>query len=418
MNTILSLLLLFFLFPPFSPEGEAAKVWPGFRGHGDSHSRTTKLPVEWSDKKNLAWDIPLPGYGQSSPVVWRDRVFITAVDGPNKEQAYVLGYDLRSGRELWRRSVATTEKVKVDFRVSQAAPTPVVDRKRVYVFFETGDLYAFDHRGRLQWERKMTREYGGVKGPHGLGSSLAANQEALFLAISHLGTSFVMAIDKKSGRTLWRTDRPSGMSWGTPLVLRHDGREQLVVRGGDGVTAYDVVDGQALWFVTGLKGAPMPSPTHVGDLVIIGAEQKALSMAIRLGGSGDVTATHVVWRPTEATAYFSSPLVHQGLVYFVSKAGIAYCLDLSTGTEVWRQRLGTGESWASPLAVGDRVYFFNNEGKTFVLRTGREFQQLAVNTIPDLERIYGVAAVENALLLRSGRRLIRLSESRGEREIK
>jgi outer membrane protein assembly factor BamB len=411
-------LLLFLLVLPIPKEGEATKVWPGFRGHGDSHSQATNLPVEWSEKKNLAWDIRLPGYGQSSPVVWRDRVFITAVDGPNKEQAYVLGYDLRSGRELWRQSVATTEKVKVDFRVSQAAPTPVVDRKRVYVFFETGDLYAFDHRGRLQWERQMTREYGGVKGPHGLGSSLAANQESLFLAISHLGTSFVMAIDKKSGRTLWRTDRPLGMSWGTPLVLRHAGREQLVVRGGDGVTAYDVIDGQALWLVTGLKGAPMASPTPAGDLVIIGAEQKALSMAIRLGGSGDVTATHVVWRPTEATAYFSSPLVHQGLVYFVSKAGIAYCLDLSTGTEVWRQRLGTGESWASPLAVGDRVYFFNNEGKTFVLRAGREFQQLAVNTISELERIYGVAAVENALLLRSGQRLICLSEHLGGIKIK
>lgn len=403
---LLSLLLVL----PLPKEGDSAKVWPGFRGHGDSHSQATNLPVEWSDKKNLAWDIRLPGYGQSSPVVWRDRVFVTAVDGPNKEQAYVLGYDLRTGRELWRRSVATTEKVKVDFRVSQAAPTPVVDGKRVYVFFETGDLYAFDHRGRPQWDRPMTREYGGVKGPHGLGSSLAANEDALFLAISHLGTSFVMAIAKKDGRTIWRTDRPAGMSWGTPLVVRQAGREQLIVRGGDGVTAYDTADGKALWFVAGLKGSPMPSPTLAGDLVIIGADQKEGSMAIRLGGSGDVTASHVVWRPADATAYFNSPLVHQGLVYFVSKAGIAYCLELSTGQEVWRQRLGTGESWASPLAVGDRIYLFNNEGKTFVLRAGRVFQQLAVNTISELERIYGVAAVDNALLLRSGRRLIRLSE--------
>lgn len=256
----------------------------------------------------------------------------------------------------------------------------------------------------------MTRDYGAVKGPHGLGSSLAANQRHIFIAISHLGTSFVMAISKSDGQTVWRTERKSGMAWGTPLVLIHEGREQLIVRGGDGVTSYDTTDGQAIWMVTGLKGAPMPSPTLAGDLLIVGSDQKEGSMAIRLGGSGDVTATHVVWRPTDATAYFSSPLVHRGLVYFISKVGVVYCLDLATGREVWRQRLGVGECWASPLAVGDRIYIFSNEGKTFVIRAGQKYEQLAENSISDLERIYSVAAVDDALFLRSGRRLIRLSE--------
>ena len=154
----------------------------------------------------------------------------------------------------------------------------------------------------------------------------------------------------------------------------------------------------------------MPSPTPAGDLLIVGSDQKEGTLAIRLGGSGDVTASHVTWRPAEATSYFSSPLVHRGLVYLVSKVGIAYCLDLATGREVWRQRLGVGECWASPLAVGDRIYIFSNEGKTLVLRAGRQYEPLAENTISDLERIYGVAAVDDALFLRSGRRLIRLSE--------
>ena len=410
---VLFLLLLF--ITPVPDGGGTTRTWPGFRGNGDSHSKADNLPVEWSDNSNLAWDVRLPGYGQSSPVVWKGRVFITAVDGPNKEQAYVLCYDLRSGDELWRRVVGTTEKVKVGNLVSQAAPTPVVDGKRVYVFFETGDLYVFDHRGRRLWERQMTSDYGGVKGPHGLGSSLAANRDNIFIAISHLGTSFVMAISKRDGRTVWRTERKSGMAWGTPLVIRHEGREQVIVRGGEGVISYDTADGKALWWVTGLKGAPMPSPTLAGDLLIIGSDQKEGSMAIRMGGSGDVTATHIVWRPTDATSYFSSPLVHHGLVYFISKAGIAYCVDLKTGREQWRQRLGGGECWASPLAVRDRIYIFSNEGKTFVIRAGRQYEQLAVNTISELERIYGVAAIDDALLLRSGRRLIRLSETRLDR---
>jgi hypothetical protein len=408
------MLLLLFIWQSvwMSATGDS---WPGFRGQGDSQSKADNLPVEWSDTKNLVWDVQLPGYGQSSPVVWKRRVFVTAIDGPNKEQAYVLCHDLRTGRELWRRVVGTTEKVKVGNLVSQAAPTPVVDDKRVYVFFETGDLYAFDHRGRPVWERQMTRDYGGVKGPHGLGSSLVSDRENIFLAISHLGTSFVMAISKSDGRTVWKAERKSGMAWGTPLVIRSAGREEIIVRGGDGVTSYDAKDGKVLWWVTGLKGAPMPSPTLAGNLVIVGSDQKEGSMAIRLGGSGDVTATHIVWRPTDATSYFSSPLVHRGQVYFISKAGIAYSLDLETGKELWRQRLGSGECWASPLAVGERIYIFSNEGKTFVLRAGREYQQLAINSINELERIYGVAAVDDALLLRSGRRLIRLSERKPKR---
>lgn len=154
----------------------------------------------------------------------------------------------------------------------------------------------------------------------------------------------------------------------------------------------------------------MPSPTLAGDAVIIGADTKDISMAIKLGGSGDVTTTNVMWRAGEATSYFNSPLIHQGRAFFISKAGIAYCLDLQTGNELWRQRLGVGECWASPLLVGDRLYIFTNEGKTIVLRAGDKFEQLAVNSIADLERVYGVAAVDGALLLRSGKRLIRLSE--------
>jgi outer membrane protein assembly factor BamB len=192
--------------------------------------------------------------------------------------------------------------------------------------------------------------------------------------------------------------------------LTHQGHEQIVVRGGDNVTSYDTAEGKALWFATGLKGSPMPSPTLAGDVVIVGADTKEISMAIKLGGSGDVTNSHVLWRADEATSYFNSPLVHQGRVYFVSKVGIVYCLDLQSGKELWRQRLGVGECWASPLLVGDRLYIFTNEGKTMVLRAGDKFEQLAVNTITNLERVYGVAAVDGALLLRSGKRLIRLRE--------
>jgi outer membrane protein assembly factor BamB len=134
-----------------------------------------------------------------------------------------------------------------------------------------------------------------------------------------------------------------------------------------------------------------------------------MNVAVKLGGAGDVTASHVLWRAEEATANFCSPLIHQGHVYFVNKVGVAFCLDLKTGEERWRARLG-GEVWASPLAAGDRIYFFGIDGKTFVMRAGAKMEQLAMNELSGVERVYGVAAVDRALLLRSGRKLIKLSE--------
>jgi outer membrane protein assembly factor BamB len=153
----------------------------------------------------------------------------------------------------------------------------------------------------------------------------------------------------------------------------------------------------------------IPSPSIIGDLVIIGSSDKGSNVAIRLGGAGDVTGTHVVWRAQEATANFASPLIHRGRVYFINKVGVAFCLDLQTGAEIWRERIG-GECWATPLAAGDRIYFFTNEGITTVMRDGAKPETIAKNVLSEVERIYGIAAVDGALLLRSGRKLIKLSE--------
>ena len=391
------------------------KHWPGFRGNGDSHSSAQRLPLEWSESKNLAWQIALPGYGQSSPVIWRDRVYLTAIDGANKEKLFVLCYELKTGRQRWSKEFANTvAQVKVGNTVSQAAPTPVADDKGVYVFFETGDLFGFDHNGKLRWQRQLLKEYGAVKGPHGLGSSLAASKDELFLLISHQGAGFLLAVNKRDGQNKWKTDRNTGMCWSTPLVITHQGQQQILVNGAGGAAAYEAATGKQLWAISGLKGNNMPSPswgnTEGGGLVVMGSDQKGGNLALKLGGAGDVTASHIAWRAEEATSYFNSPLIHNGLVYFVSKVGIAYCLELATGKELWRQRLNVAECWASPLAVGDRIYIFSNEGKTIVLRAGAKYEELAVNTIKDLERVYGVAAVDGALLLRSGKKLIRVSE--------
>src|SRR5262245_39997490 len=179
MNPLFILLLIFNSIPLVSAPNSKGAVWPGFRGAGDSHTTARQLPLEWADDKNVAWKASLPGYGQSSPVVWRDKVFLTAVEGANKEKLLVFCHDLKQGRQLWLKEFPATFTMKDANTVSKAAPTPTVDDRRVYVFFESGDLFAFDHKGNLQWRRKLAEEYGAYKTNHGLGSSIALTDKAV-----------------------------------------------------------------------------------------------------------------------------------------------------------------------------------------------------------------------------------------------
>jgi outer membrane protein assembly factor BamB len=384
--------------------------WPGFRGGGDSHTSARKLPLEWSDTKNLAWNAVLPGYGQSSPIIWRDHVYLTAIDGPNKEKLLFFCLDLKTGRQLWLKEFANTFKpVKITEVMSQAAPTPVADDKGVYVFFELGDLFGFGHNGKLRWRRQLAKEYGAFRSSHGLSSSLVATKEELIVLIAHQGAGYLLAVNKRDGQNEWKTERKAGGCWTTPLVIAYQGREQILVSGSGSVMAYEAETGRGLWTVNGLVENDFSSPSVAGDLVVIGAGVKGSNLAIRLGGAGDVTQSHIAWRAEEAASNYNSPLVYRGLVYFVNKVGVAFCLELATGKELWRKRLAISECWASSLAVGDRIYIFGNEGRTMVLRAGRQYEQLALNTL-DIERIYGIAAVEGTLLLRSGKKLICLRE--------
>jgi outer membrane protein assembly factor BamB len=411
MNLPLILSLIFNLIPFVSMANGKADVWPGFRGAGDSHTAARQLPLEWADNKNVAWRAPLPGYGQSSPVVWRDKVFLTAIEGANKEKLLVLCHDLKQGRQLWLKEFPATFTMKDANTVSKAAPTPTVDERRVYVFFESGDLFAFDHKGNLQWRRKLAEEYGAYKTNHGLGSSIALTDNAVIALVAHGGPSYLLAVDKQTGKNLWKSDLKSGGGWSSPVITTHQNKRQILISVSGAVEAYDATGGERLWSVGGLKGNNIPSPSVDPEqsVVVAGSSDKGMNVAIKLGGSGDVTDSHVLWRAQEATANFSSPLIHQGHVYFVNKVGVAFCLDLKTGEERWRERLG-GEVWASPLAAGDRIYFFGVDGKTFVMRAGAKMEQLAMNELSGVERVYGVAAVDRALLLRSGRELIKLSE--------
>lgn len=379
--------------------------WPGFRGTGTSLTSAQELPLRWSTEENIAWQTDLPGYGQSSPVVVGSRVYVTAVQGDFKERLHVVAVELGEGKIAWQKEFAGTQKVKDSQYVSKAAPTPAADAAGVYALFESGDLIAMDHAGKLRWQRSLVKEYGKIEGTHGLGSSLAQNKDTLFVLVDHSGQSYLLAVDKKSGKNRWKSDRPQSTSWSTPAVFG-SGDEQVVLTSGNGsVVAYAAKTGEKVWRVQGLDGNNVPSPTPAEGLVVIGAQDPNSNLAIRLGGKGDVAQSHVAWRARGASSSFGSPLVHRGLVYFVNRTGVVTCLDLKTGKEQWAMRL-PGSTWASPLGADDRVYFFTKDGPVVVVAAGPELKKLAENQLEVDDRVYGVAAVNGAFVLRTGRKLI------------
>ncbi|MGV3723167.1 MAG: PQQ-binding-like beta-propeller repeat protein [Actinomycetota bacterium] len=400
---------LFLLTAPVAAHTASTKVWPGFRGDGNSRTSAQNLPLRWSDTENVAWQMELPGYGQSSPVIWNDRVFVTSVAGEMQDRLLVRCLSLADGRSLWNKELKGSQGVKTSDYVSKAAPTPAVDADRLYVFFESGDLLALTHGGAPVWQRSLVREYGAIRSNHGLGSSPVLSEAGLLLQVVHDGGAYLLCVDPKTGQNRWKRDHPFGAGWATPAVAKHQGRSVVLATSSGRVDALDLTTGAPLWHVTGLKGNTVPSPSLADGVAVIGSSDPNSTVALRLGGEGDVTASHINWRQPDVNCSFGSPLVYQGCVYFVNKAGVAYCLDLATGKPNWDTRLAAS-SWASPIAAGDRIYFFDTTGGALVTKAGPKLEKLAENRFPITGRVYGVAAVDGVLVFRTGNRIVRLGK--------
>ena len=289
---------------------------------------------------------------------------------------------------------------------AESAPTPAIDADRIYAFFETGNLAALNHDGKIVWSRSLPDDYGKFLGNHGLGSSVALSDELAIVLVDHDGPSYLLAVDKATGKTAWKVDRPQKVSWSSPIIAG----THVVISSSGTCEAFDVGTGASVWSVAGITGNTVPSPTVSEELVCVGSSEIGSNLAIRRGGQGDVTESHIAWRSREATATFSSPLVYQGQVYLVNRAGVAFCLDEQTGKTLWTRRLG-GSCWASPLGGCGRIYFFEKTGATTVVAAGPVLKVLVENALPTEDRVYGVAAVEDRIVIRSGNELTCVHET-------
>lgn len=368
-----------------------SSTWAGFRNDGTSRL-SGSLPLHWSPDEGIAWQTETDGYGQSAPVISNGRVIVASVIGEQKEQCAVTAYDLNNGQQLWQHQFDAAHRGPSNFMMSRSAPTPVVDNNAIYVFFENGDLVAIDPDGQQLWHRDLTADYSPFQNNHGLGSSPAQTADMILLNIEHKGPSFLLAVDKQTGETRWKTERPSGSSWTTPVVAEHDAGQQIVVSSGGDLSGYDPGNGKLLWSLEGLEGNSVPSPCAVGEYVFSGAripefgsasDAAKSNLCIRI--TGDETEPYeLCWRASKAVSDYASPVVDGEQVYFLNKVGVLYCVDALSGETIYQRRL-RAECWATPIVTEDGIYFFAKDGTVKVVSRGRDFAVVASNQLWDPE---------------------------------
>jgi outer membrane protein assembly factor BamB len=395
--------------------------WPGWRGHGQGRVAAARIPLEWSETKNILWKAPISGRGHSSPIVWDGRIFLTTAiegdvvpgakrmrhvqpDGSEFRHPEAMGDDRRhefalvsldssSGRVLWERVL--WEGVPSDSRHrkgSFASPTPVTDGERVYAYFGTEGLYACDFEGRLLW----TFDPGTVASfSVGVGTSpILYGDLVILLADEDNGEkSYIAALDRRTGKLVWRTPRNVELSWATPALVEGTGRDELVTAGNQANIAYDPKNGRELWRVQGLESNAVATPL-VGERVVVFSSgyPTKISLAVR-PGSDSPASKPILWRYDKGSAYVPSPVLFEGHVYLVTDKGLVTCLDAQTGAVRYEGRRlpAPATLLASPIVAGGRLLLMSQEGDTFVVRTGPEFAVEHVNPLG--EPIIASAAV-------------------------
>jgi outer membrane protein assembly factor BamB len=414
----LPLLLLAALTPA---GGDAAQNWPQFRGpHGDGKSDATGLPLTWSEKKNVVWKTAIHDKGWSSPVVWGDQVWLTTAreDGT---RLFAVCVDRNSGKVVHDVVVFAVEKPAFCHPTnSYASPTPAIEEGRVYVHFGTYGTACLDTKtGKTLWERRDLH-CDHFRGP---ASSPILYAGLLFVHFDGIDVQYLVALDKTTGKTVWRKDRGIDYkttnpdlkkAYGTPAVITVEGKPQLISPAAAATTAYNPQTGQELWRVYhGGMNVAAPPLSGLGKVFLCTGDGGLKLLAVRPTGHGDVTATHIDWKHGQGVPSRSSPLLVGDLLFMVNEGGFASCVEAKTGREVWRERLG-GQYWASPLYADGRLYFFSEGGVTHVGEAGRSWKKLAANKL-DVGCMASPAVAGKALFIRTKTHLYRIERNDGGR---
>jgi outer membrane protein assembly factor BamB len=402
--------------------------WPQWRGPaGDGVSSDPNLPLHWSEMEHIAWKCPLPD-GASTPIVWSDAVFLTAEDAG---KLILYRIDRNSGKVAWSQQVGSGAAVKKvprrdgPRRGSQqfhelhnfASPSAVTDGDVVITHFGNGDLAAYDFSGKQLWKHNLQAEHGSytiwwghANSPvlcYGLVISVCVQDSLADVAGKKQADSYIVAHDARTGEQRWKTLRATGApteeadAYTTPLVRDVDGRKELVVMGGNQLDAYDPATGRQLWWLPDLVGGrTVCGPTNGGGLIFATRGKSAPLIAVKPAGTGRLGPESIVWEQAKGTADSSSLLFHDGLLFWVTDAGVANCVDAATGKPHWSQRLPRGNYKASPIVAGNHIYFLSLDGMCTVIAAAPKFEKLAENSVHE-PTIASLAAADGRLFLRS-----------------
>ncbi len=405
------------------------RQWAQWRGpEATGVSPTANPPIEWSESRNVRWKVEIPGRGHASPVVWGDRVFVlSAVPAVASGEAQhaprggltprgshrfvVLAIDRQTGKTVWERVATEAEPHEPGHTDNStwASSSPITDGESVFAYFESFGIYAYDMNGRLRWSKDLGDKR--MRNQFGEGSTPALYGNTLVIVWDHLnGESFITALDKRDGRELWRVTREEIDTWATPLVLQVNGAPQVIVPAMKRNRAYDLATGAVVWESDGLTMNPIPSPVHGDGLVFLmsgfqGNDLKAIRVA---DARGNLDGTpHVVWSLDRDTPYVPSPVLVDGILYFLkTNSGILSAFDARRGTPHYQnQRLdGVPNVFSSPVAAQGRIYIAGREGTTIVVKAGPTYEVLAKNSLDD-EFDASPALVDREIFLRGASHL-------------
>ena len=385
-----------------------ADNWPQWRGpEGTGVCAEKNLPTQWSTNQNIRWKIALPEPGNSTPILWRDRVFLTQAIG---KQRMLMSLDRANGKVLWQSGVTNAEKEPTHATNPDCSGSPMTDGERVIVSFGSPGLYCYDFAGKELWHRDLGKQL------HmwGVSSSPVIHGDLCFLNFGPGERTFLIAVNKKTGATVWQHDEPGGAadkyigSWSTPLVIKANGRDELILTFPQRVAAFEPKSGREMWTCRGLNPLVYTSPIYADGIIVAMGGFNGTALAVKAGGSGDVTATNRLWQLPKTKQRIGSAVIADGHIYILNDPGVAECFELRSGKLVWEQRLkgpaAKADNWSSLVLAGDNLYAVNQGGDGFVFKASPKFQVVSTNRLGELTRA-SVAVSDGELFIRTYKNL-------------
>lgn len=425
------------------PVAHADEHWPQFRGANmTGTSSNSRLPESWGTDKNVVWTNEEIGRGWSSPIAWGDKIFVTGFVNSNvaksrkglyiqdlygkipegESQWFVYCIDFDSGKTLWKRAAYKGQaKSKIHLKNSYASETPVTDGERVYAYFGNLGLFCYDMKGKLLWQKDLGNYP--TKLGWGTAASPVLHDGQLYIVHDNEKASFLVALNAKTGKQLWKVDRKEKSNWATPFVWQNKKRTEIITCGVNKVRSYGT-DGKLLWELSGMSSIVIPTPTASDELLYItsgyvGDFLNRPIFAIRPTASGNITLKkdetsnqHIAWYHRFGGPYHPSPLLYGGHLYILNDRGMLSCYDAKTGKIIYdRKRLPAGEFTTSPWAYNGKIFCQSEDGETFVISAGKEFEVLGRNQLDDMT-LATPALVRDSLLLRTDNKLYRIAKTK------